>query len=150
MSSTCRLIYSSVARSSSHIDSESGLDNLLSRSRYNNNHNGITGCLVYSDLSFCQVLEGPADRVQTTFAKIKIDPRHRDVFVIQSKTVERRLFEHWSMRFHKSDDRVTLKSGLVFRTELERPNLNGDTLMEIMMSIVAAETRRCQDALVAH
>jgi hypothetical protein len=58
---------------------------------------GITGCLIYQDGFFMQMLEGPRDAVFTLCEKIKTDPRHRDLAIVIEAPTRRRIFVDWSM-----------------------------------------------------
>jgi hypothetical protein len=73
------------------------LNELLKKSRDFNRLVGITGCLIYQDGFFMQMLEGPRDAVFTLCEKIKTDPRHRDVGIVIEAPARRRIFVDWSM-----------------------------------------------------
>lgn len=72
---------------------------ILTTSRRNNVLRGITGALLYSAGCFAQVLEGPLSEVETTFERVQLDPRHRDVKVLQFHPLDHRSFGDWSMAF---------------------------------------------------
>lgn len=73
---------------------------------------GITGVLFTSGGLFVQVLEGPQEAVESLFASIEADPRHRDVIVLETEhEVTERLFPEWSM------ERLTLDPGAKDRLE---------------------------------
>lgn len=78
---------------------EKDLLHLLAKCRSNNTEQGITGQLVYSEGSFMQVLEGPREVVDATFARIKKDTRHHNVTLIERSTIDERQFGEWSMGF---------------------------------------------------
>ncbi|MBC9733636.1 BLUF domain-containing protein [Nocardioides marmotae] len=67
--------------------------------RPRNHDRGITGVLLYRGGNIIQVLEGPAEQVERTFAAIERDPRHRGVIVLLREQVEQRAFPDWSMGF---------------------------------------------------
>ncbi len=93
---TFRLIY----RSRSRIPAEERapeLASLFTGARSNNKKTDITGALLVSDERFVQVLEGDPGRVQTLYRVIQEDPRHEEVELVESGTVDGRVFEHWSM-----------------------------------------------------
>lgn len=58
---------------------------------------GLTGLLVYTPSHFLQVLEGDSDDVRATMARIRVDPRHDEVRVLDQRDVERREFADWAM-----------------------------------------------------
>ncbi len=89
-----RMIYlSSVA---GHLD-DAGLRSILETSRRNNTRDGITGLLAHHDGDFLQILEGPRPEVEVCFARISLDPRHRQVITVTQADVADRLFPGWSM-----------------------------------------------------
>lgn len=70
---------------------------ILEQSRHNNALDGVTGLLWTDGVRFLQVLEGPAESVAVTYARISADPRHQAIVVLSDKTVETREFGEWSM-----------------------------------------------------
>ena len=49
------------------------------------------------DLWFVQVLEGAQNAVWKTFEKIRSDPRHRAVTILDVRGIEARSFAEWNM-----------------------------------------------------
>lgn len=78
---------------------ESDILGILRDSRKNNERDGISGMLLYKGGNFMQVLEGPAERVHATFARVSLDARHHGVLKLLEKTIEARTFDGWSMAF---------------------------------------------------
>jgi hypothetical protein len=74
------------------------LDDILMSARRNNRAYGITGALICRADIYMQMLEGPHDAVNATFARIRRDNRHLEVALIYSSDVEDRLFPDWDMR----------------------------------------------------
>lgn len=72
---------------------------LLETSRPRNHERGLSGVLLYRDGNIIQVLEGPDEEVERTFADIERDPRHRGVIVLLRDRIEQRAFPDWSMGF---------------------------------------------------
>ncbi len=66
---------------------------------YNAEHN-ITGCLLYHNDQFLQLLEGEEEEVNVLYEKIKSDSRHHGVMTICEDTATNRVFSEWSMAFH--------------------------------------------------
>ncbi|OAI02322.1 diguanylate cyclase [Methylomonas methanica] len=75
------------------------LNTLLEKTRTDNNARGITGCLLYMDGCFMQILEGSRRTVLGLVEKIKRDPRHRDFQLVMQAAQQRRIFPDWSMGF---------------------------------------------------
>jgi hypothetical protein len=74
-----------------------GLYNILSASRRCNERDGLTGALLCRADIYLQLLEGPQDKIDATFARIRKDDRHLDVQLLLFAPVERRLFPKWAM-----------------------------------------------------
>jgi hypothetical protein len=77
--------------------SQAALDALLKQSRLYNRPAGITGCLIYQDGYFMQMLEGKREVVSKLMNKVKNDPRHTDIRTIVEGKAPRRVFVDWSM-----------------------------------------------------
>lgn len=90
----CRLIYAS--RATDALKPEE-LERILASSRRNNPKLGVTGALLFSSREFLQVLEGPREAVNQTYARLLPDPRHADVTILDFSEVPRRLFAGWAM-----------------------------------------------------
>ena len=74
-------------------DLEAEMRAILAVSRRNNARENITGALLlYNDGCFAQVLEGPPAAVSQRFERIRTDPRHHDVTLLQAGPAPRRLF----------------------------------------------------------
>lgn len=72
---------------------------ILLASRRNNKRHALTGALIYNGHNFMQLLEGPADEVETCLAAIGRDPRHSGMTEIRRRTVYDRDFAEWSMLY---------------------------------------------------
>jgi hypothetical protein len=73
------------------------LPDILRASQKNNARDGVTGMLLYADGNFLQVLEGPPETVERTFARIEQDPRHSHIIVMSDEPTTQRDFADWSM-----------------------------------------------------
>ena len=74
------------------------LDDILVQSKKNNKKNQITGALICRADLYLQYLEGPPNKIDSVYSKIKIDGRHRDVILLEEAKSKRRLFANWEMR----------------------------------------------------
>ncbi|MBS2938369.1 BLUF domain-containing protein [Nocardioides sp. J2M5] len=81
--------------------SRDDLARLLTHARANNERLGITGMMLYSDGSFIQTLEGPADHVDALFTLIDADPRHHQVFIVRREQIDERHFPAWRMDYRE-------------------------------------------------
>ncbi len=91
------LVYRSIADNSFAIPN---IYSMLSRARAYNTEHGITGCLLYHNSKFLQLLEGEEEKIESLFQKISKDSRHRKVEIIEQGILDSRLFNEWSMAFH--------------------------------------------------
>lgn len=76
---------------------------ILSASRLNNRQHDITGFLLFNGRRFLQHLEGPADAVESVYARIHADPRHHALVLLSRQEAEFRAFSRWSMAFERID-----------------------------------------------
>ncbi|MDD1606445.1 MAG: BLUF domain-containing protein [Methylococcaceae bacterium] len=93
------LVYVSIATRKM---SDNDLQTLLEKARKKNEGSAITGMLLYRDGFFAQVLEGELKDIEDLFAIISRDERHRIVFLLYTKPIEKRNFANWTMGFNKS------------------------------------------------
>ena len=73
------------------------LSAILMDARRHNTKNDVTGALVCRQDVFIQLLEGPPEKVEETYARISKDDRHVEVTKVLSKLVTTRLFGDWAM-----------------------------------------------------
>lgn len=83
------LAYRSVAKN--NISKQDISDILESANKFNLD-NKITGCLVFYDNYFIQILEGDRKKVKDIFSKIAKDPRHYSVKILSEGLKEERFF----------------------------------------------------------
>ncbi len=76
---------------------------LLQAARTRNEALGVTGMLVYAAGSFLQLFEGEDDAVEVIWDRIRLDPRHTGLRVLQDGPARDRLFAEWSMGFQHPD-----------------------------------------------
>ena len=90
------LIYRSVAEERF---SNAEVYQMLSDARDFNAEHDITGCLLFHNRRFLQLLEGKKDKVHHLFSLIESDSRHKNIEIIQTEEKTDRLFNKWSMAF---------------------------------------------------
>ena len=78
--------------------SDTTLRDIIAYSQKNNPEEGVTGCLLSGSNSFLQLLEGPADFIDTLYSKISKDNRHGNVVTLCDEKIDQRLFLSWSMK----------------------------------------------------
>lgn len=102
------------------------LPKILKSSRKSNKDNNITGALIYSKLSFVQILEGNIKEIENTFEKIQRDNRHSEIIVIKNSYVSYRIFGKWDMALVNAD-KSTLSENFI--------DLSRNSRIDIMNSI---------------
>ena len=78
------------------------LDIIESSSKKNLNKD-ITGILIDYQNNFLQHLEGDPILIYELFEKIKQDPRHEKISLVQYSPIEKRLFTKWNMIYKNVD-----------------------------------------------
>lgn len=77
---------------------------ILDKSINNNTINSITGCLIYYNGNFIQILEGSEKDVHAVYSKILEDKRHHSIELMWENVTERRYFENWNMAFYSPEN----------------------------------------------
>lgn len=75
---------------------------ILESSVRHNTPQQVTGMLLYAEGSFMQVLEGTPEAVAETMSRIREDPRHYGIVVIDTRAVARREFGDWTMALQRA------------------------------------------------
>jgi len=127
------LIYRSTARPGT---TEKDLKDILKTARAFNEKNNLTGCLLYHDNQFLQMLEGEFQVLLELYDRIKKDPRHRDFLLLHMKETDYRIYSNWTMAF-KTLDQTELKnaSGVTEFTELETEEEESHMSKELFQAI---------------
>ncbi len=87
-----------ISQSDTEMDEQS-LTQIVNVARENNQPVGITGCLLYQNGYFMQLLEGGREDVLKLMERVILDPRHKNVQIVAQGNEHRRLFVDWSMGF---------------------------------------------------
>jgi hypothetical protein len=69
-----------------------------------NEKHGITGILFFDHGYFGQILEGQRVDVEETWSRIKKDPRHHQIELLEITEIEERRFPTWSMKLFDADE----------------------------------------------
>ena len=77
------------------------IEDILNKARSFNEKYDITGCLLYYNNEFIQILEGDRKVVRGLYKRISKDHRHIDSMIITEGKKEERVFDDWSMAFHE-------------------------------------------------
>ncbi|MEH6682567.1 MAG: BLUF domain-containing protein [Sediminicola sp.] len=79
------------------------MEELLISARSKNTRLGITGCLIFYNGAFIQVIEGNRSDVMALFEKIKEDERHTEVHLFSDDEIKERTFSDWGMAYYPLD-----------------------------------------------
>jgi hypothetical protein len=105
MSRLYRIVYCSRSNlKGSRAEIEMQIRNILATARHNNREAAVTGAMAFNESWFAQILEGEKDDVARIYSHIRIDPRHRDLRVLQQGATKARLFPTWSMAYADTPD----------------------------------------------
>ncbi|NCN28537.1 BLUF domain-containing protein [bacterium] len=104
------LVYRSIAEDDL---TQKGIDGILRVSHKLNRKAGISGILIKRGKVFLQLLEGPKNKVLTTFRRIHQDPRHHSIkTVIETKSSDR-LYSNWDMAYVEDADEHAILEELI-------------------------------------
>jgi hypothetical protein len=92
-----QLVYYSI--SNIELTPEAMSDILVPARKYNSKNN-ITGCLLFHNKIFLQLLEGDKEVVQNLYQSIKKDTRHSNITLLVEEEMKEKMFPGWSMAFH--------------------------------------------------
>lgn len=85
--------------------SRADLESIQNIAKMNNQPLDVTGSLFYNGGWFLQILEGPAQTLDSLYYKIEKDLRHKNTRVIYNEPAKFRTFGRWSMNMINLDDR---------------------------------------------
>lgn len=91
------LIYVSRAQVEVGTDTLKALRQVMQR---RNRLEGLSGCLLYMNGEFMQMIEGQREAVEALMRRIRQDPLHRDIRVVVEGSAARRVFVDWGMVVH--------------------------------------------------
>ena len=104
------------------------MEELLEKARENNMRDDITGCLIYYKGGFVQLLEGDKEKIEALYAKIEIDPRHKNVTIFSEDEISKRTFPNWGMAYYPINENNTnqyeyeqFKRNLILLSDLVEP-----------------------------
>lgn len=111
------LTYESVASDGTK---STDIEQILETSRSDNGASGVTGCLIFYNGKFIQILEGEEDKVREIYGKIRSDKRHRNVRLIAENAMKERTFSEWGMAYFPIDEEYIGRADLEqFRRNLK-------------------------------
>ena len=139
-----RIIYRSLAEPSFN---ENKIQKMLLKAQQKNMKFYITGCLLYHNYKFVQLIEGKEISVLSLYANIIEDQRHKEIVTLNSTISKHRLFNNWRMIFNNlnsTSDQVEYKRTLfdaIFNesSSLDSPTESKITLWPNVYNVLAAE-----------
>lgn len=99
------LIYRSVASQNLNAND---IDKILETSRNFNSQNEITGCLLFHNNEFIQIIEGEKNKLLELYNNIKKDNRHTNVMLLAQAEKQDRIFPSWSMAYYQLNENDTI------------------------------------------
>lgn len=81
------------------------MEALLKEAGSNNTLKDITGCLIYYDGNFIQLLVGDKQKVLELYRKIKLDDGHCDVHILSANDIQTRACPDWGMAYFPIADK---------------------------------------------
>ena len=80
------------------------LRTLLRKARSRNEHEGVTGVLLYADGTFHQYIEGPQEGLLRVYEAILRDPLHHHIFEMIREPIDKLQFPEWAMGYRGTDN----------------------------------------------
>ncbi len=132
------LIYISRSALAVHGDADA-VNEIIRLSEIRNGSLRVTGRLIYTELHFAQLLEGPACAIAELMRSIRRDERHRDVSIVAEQRIAARKWKDWAMSYSGASpylDRHLKPLISPATAEEERPPLV-ERLMSVMQKLDA-------------
>tara|TARA_R110001599_G_C12271108_1_gene661471 strand:- start:1233 stop:1652 length:420 start_codon:yes stop_codon:yes gene_type:complete len=100
------------------------IEDILKTSRELNTKHHITGCLLFHNNQFLQIIEGDFDKVNALYKKIRADKRHHNVITLHMQEIKTLSYRNWSMAYKKfTNDAMKSTLGIEnFHKILEKNN----------------------------
>ncbi len=87
----------------SELTQQDVIDILNTARDFNDKHN-ITGCLLFYNNQFLQIIEGNKEDITDLYNNIKKDKRHSSILLLSTGEKEERSFPNWSMAFKELNE----------------------------------------------
>jgi hypothetical protein len=150
MSQLIRIIYisrSTFTPTMSNAVIEPNVARILAKSRINNRRNGLVGVLYFGDGCFFQCLEGEQSAIDTLYARLQSDERHKDIQLLSRENISALSYAGWVMKFVPLEKEMTL---LLKERGLKRfdPYRFDPVMVEKVMNLLRTSTNPTTDAVV--
>ncbi|KAA0073500.1 BLUF domain-containing protein [Tardiphaga sp. P9-11] len=121
--------------------SSGDLSELLQKAKARNDAAHITGMLVHSDGDFLQVLEGEPENVIEVYSRISVDPRHRDISLLQrGLAYGDRLFPNWAMGFKRVPDQTLVNEAVGLNGRVKLRYLDAMSALDFLLACSQNQT----------
>jgi len=111
------LIYRSNAKTGM---TEEDIQNILNTARGFNEAHNITGCLLFNNNQFLQLLEGEFNVLMELYERIKKDDRHTGLVLLHMRETDYRVYPNWTMAYQSmAPNEVKKQVGITEFTEFE-------------------------------
>lgn len=128
-----RLVYESKATGTT--ESLGNLVVILAESQKNNARDELTGALAAHRERYIQVVEGPAQALDSLLRRLEDDPRHKDVTLLDRDRIDERLFGAWTM----ASARITPVYGDALDRLAAGDELTAGKVIHILLDAVRAD-----------
>ena len=122
------------------------IEEILESARRHNEKNGVTGCLIYYNRQFIQILEGSKEAVHETYQRICEDRRHKEIRLMAENTTDERTFPEWGMAYFPIDENeINMNELKQFRNNINllagfsRPSKVGGIMFWVKVKALLAE-----------
>ena len=123
-------------------DEDALLRSILAVSVRNNAAVAVTGMLLRHRDHFFQALEGSATAVEAIYRRVRRDPRHRDLRLLQDAPRASRSFAGWAMcgyNLGPADNEIL--DILNLRRDLDPRQINGSSALSLLRTVHAIQKR---------
>jgi len=110
---------------------EQDIEELFSYTSKANNKNGVSGILLHSLDNFFQVLEGNEKHLLQLFERIKVDPRHGEMYEVYNKRTTHPVFENYRSTFDIVKNSEDLKT-LIAYLNVDKSNSTNNKLKRLL------------------
>lgn len=104
---------------------------------------GVTGCLLFDQGWFVQVLEGPEAAVERIFDAICCDFRHAEVTLVDFAHVRERVFEQWGMALLREGEISAVAASELAEIRL-LTGINGREALRRMRALLGAHDAKAE------
>lgn len=116
---------------------DQAIENIVRVAQERNAVLGITGALVYSDLHFGQIVEGPPQSIMALRSSILSDARHTNIRSIADGKTEMRRFGHWKLAYSGHSMVISRALQRAVRNAAQGNVEAGDELIVLMEEVLS-------------